>query len=75
MDAIARTRPRTLILDLEPLEYLDGAGRAWIHRLGERLAVSGIGVGIRRPRAGGAARIFELVWPESDITATADCGA
>ena len=75
MDAIALTRPHALILDLEPLEYLDGAGRSWIHRLGERLAVSGIGVEIRRPLAGGAARIFELVWPASDVTATVDCGA
>ncbi len=75
MDAVALARPRMLLLDLEPLEYLDGAGRAWIHRLGERLAVAGIDLEIRRPLTGAAARMFDLVWPVSGVPAAVDHGA
>ena len=75
MDAVVLARPRTLLLDLEPLEYLDGAGRAWIHRLDERLGVVGIDLEIRRPLTGAAARMFDLVWPVSDVPATLEHGA
>lgn len=65
MEAVAEARPRTLVLDLEPLRYLDGAGRAWLHRFAERLAVAGIELEVRRPLDGAAARMFNLVWPVS----------
>lgn len=66
MEAVVLARPRALILDLAPLEYLDGAGRTWIHRLGVRLAACGIDLEIRHPLGGPAARMFDLVWPVSD---------
>jgi anti-anti-sigma factor len=66
MEAVVRARPRALILDLAPLEYLDGAGRTWIQGLGVRLAACGVDLEIRRPLAGPAARMFDLVWPVSD---------
>jgi anti-anti-sigma factor len=74
LEALASARPRALVLDLEPLEYLDGAGRAWIHRLGERLAVAGIDLEIRRPRGGAAARVFDLVWPVRETPAAVELG-
>jgi anti-anti-sigma factor len=74
MDAVARERPRAVVADLEPLRYLDGAGRAWLRRLGERLAFCGLGFEVRRPAGGPAARMFELLWPMagdgSDVQST-----
>jgi anti-anti-sigma factor len=70
MDAVVLGRPRTLILDLEPLQFLDGAGRAWLHRLGERLALASIELEVLRPSSGAAARMFDLVWPVADVPAT-----
>ena len=58
-----RSPAAVLVLDLEPLEYLDGAGRAWLYRLGEEVMERGIALEVRRPLAGPAARMFDLVWP------------
>jgi anti-anti-sigma factor len=66
MDAVARDRPRAVAVDLTALQYLDGAGRAWLLRLGERLAFCGVAVEIRRPKGGEAARMFDLLWLAGD---------
>ena len=63
MEALERKPAAVLVLDLEPLEYLDGAGRAWLYRLGEEVMERGIALEVRRPLAGPAARMFDLVWP------------
>lgn len=66
MEAIAHDRPRAVLADLEALDYLDGGGRAWLHRLRERLRLCGVGFDVARPAAGAAARLFELLWPIDD---------
>lgn len=71
IDAVARERPRAVVVDLGPLGYLDGAGRAWLRRLGDRLAFCGLGFEVRRPTGGPAARLFELLWPAPGDEVTA----
>jgi anti-anti-sigma factor len=67
IEAVAQAHPSAVVLDLEAVRYLDGAARTWLHRLGSRLTLAGIALEVRRPVAGAAARMFDLVWPAPAI--------
>jgi anti-anti-sigma factor len=59
--AVARDDARCLVIDLEPVEYLDSAGIELLFRLHGALAADGVGLIVVAPDGSNAARLLSLV--------------